>query len=133
LRSDQQAVAKPRRSSVLTVGLERVMSGATVIGDRLGQSRELGHPMDPARERDFSRRERDVLGELITGLVKRPIADRLCIAEDAVESHLKAIFRKLGASERARAVALAPGTAAVVDPARQPVQDARARRSWPSR
>jgi hypothetical protein len=81
LRSDQQEVARPRRSSALTVGLERVMSGATVIG----------------------------------------------------ESHLKAIFRKQGASERARAVALAPGSAAVVDPARQPFQDARARGSWPSR
>lgn len=101
----------------LTAGIERAMAGTIVIDDRLGRSRDLGHQIDPTEEYGFSRRERDVLGELVAGLDNRSIADRLCIAEDTVKSHLKAIFRKLGARDRAHAVALLLGTATVAGPA----------------
>ena len=54
-----------------------------------------------------------MLAEVLAGLDNKRIAERLCISEDTVKSHVKAIFRKLGARDRAHAVALALGTAAV--------------------
>jgi len=64
-----------------------------------------------AGESGLSRREREVLEEILAGLANKAIARRLCISEDTVKSHVKSIFRKLGARDRAHAVALAVGTA----------------------
>jgi hypothetical protein len=50
---------------------------------------------------------------MVAGLPNQQIAERLGICEDTVKSHVKAVFRKLGARDRAHAVALALGTAAV--------------------
>jgi DNA-binding NarL/FixJ family response regulator len=122
---------KDTAPGVLTASLDQAMSGVTVVDDRLGHSRELGRRIDPSGECGFSRREREVLGELIAGLDNRSIARQLCIAEDTVKTHLKAIFRKLGARDRAHAVALVLGTAAVVVPA-YPLAEARAGRRWTS-
>ena len=66
---------------------------------------------DCVAELGLSRREREVLDELMLGLDNKAIAIRLCISEDTVKSHVKAIFRKLGARDRAHAVALALGSA----------------------
>ena len=52
-----------------------------------------------------------MLGELVGGQDNRSIAATLGIAEETVKSHLKSIFRKLGARDRAHALALAIGTA----------------------
>jgi DNA-binding NarL/FixJ family response regulator len=122
---------KDTASGALTAGLDLAMSGVTVVDDRLGHTRETGRRIDPSGECGFSRREREVLGELIAGLDNRSIAKQLCIAEDTVKTHLKAIFRKLGARDRAHAVALVLGTAAVVVPAYS-LGDARAGRNWTS-
>ncbi len=52
---------------------------------------------------------------MLAGFGNKTIARRLCISEDTVKSHVKAIFRKLGARDRAHAVALALGTASLGD------------------
>ena len=62
----------------------------------------------------LSRREREVLAEVLSGFGNKMIAGRLHISEDTVKSHMKAIFRKLGARDRAHAVALALGRAPLV-------------------
>jgi DNA-binding NarL/FixJ family response regulator len=98
----------------LATCLRQAARGALVLDDRLGASRPGPALADAAAEFRLSRRERDVLDELLTGLDNRAIAGRLCISEDTVKSHVKAIFRKLGARDRAHAVALALGTAALV-------------------
>jgi DNA-binding NarL/FixJ family response regulator len=97
----------------LAAYLDEVAGGMRVLDQRLGRSRQGEHRTDPTDEFGLSRREREVLGEVLAGLDNRRIADRLCISEDTVKSHVKAIFRKLGARDRAHAVALALGTAAV--------------------
>jgi DNA-binding NarL/FixJ family response regulator len=98
----------------LTTCLRQAAQGALVLDDRLGASRPAPALADPTAEFRLSRRERDVLDELLTGLDNRAIAARLCISEDTVKSHVKAIFRKLGARDRAHAIALGLGTAALV-------------------
>jgi DNA-binding NarL/FixJ family response regulator len=100
--------------------LRQAACGMQVLDDRLGRS--VRSPQEPDRIADFglSRREREVLEELLHGLGNRAIAKLLCISEDTVKSHVKAIFRKLGARDRGHAIALALGTAAPSEPAGYP-------------
>ena len=64
----------------------------------------VGKPLTP--EVPLTRREQDVLDELIQGQSNRTIGRNLFISEDTVKSHVKAILRKLGARDRAHAVSL---------------------------
>jgi DNA-binding NarL/FixJ family response regulator len=102
---------KSSRPEALADYLRQAALGLPVLDDRLGASRPGPALTDVTAEFGLSRRERDVLDELLTGLDNRAIAARLCISEDTVKSHVKAIFRKLGARDRAHAIALALGTA----------------------
>ena len=52
-------------------------------------------------------REREILAQLATGQRDREIADRLSLAETTVKTHVQRILRKLGARNRAEAVAKA--------------------------
>jgi DNA-binding NarL/FixJ family response regulator len=122
---------KDTAPAVLTACLDRAAAGSVVIDERLGASREPARPIDPADEVGFSRREREVVAELVAGLDNRLIADRLCIAEETVKSHVKAIFRKLGARDRAHALALVLGTAVpTISPVKASMASAR---TWAGR
>jgi len=102
---------KDSTAEALLAALCQVAAGGTVLDDRLGRQRHRGEAPDCVAELGLSRREREVLDELRLGLDNKAIAVRLCISEDTVKSHVKAIFRKLGARDRAHAVALALGSA----------------------
>jgi DNA-binding NarL/FixJ family response regulator len=97
----------------LAAYLDEAAAGLRVLDQRLGRARRGERRTDPTDEFGLSPREREVLGEMLAGLANKKIAERLCISEDTVKSHVKAIFRKLGARDRAHAVALALGSAAV--------------------
>jgi DNA-binding NarL/FixJ family response regulator len=112
----------------LAAYLDEVAAGMRVLDRRLGRSRPGEHRIDPADEFGLSRREREVLGEVLTGLDNSRIAARLCISQDTVKSHVTAIFRKLGARDRAHAVALGLGTAAVAGQHLYPVSQVPAQR-----
>ena len=90
----------------ILAALGRVMRGRVVVDPRLGHSRRA-----TAAESGYglSRRESEVLAEIVRGLDNRAIADRLYISIDTVKSHVKAILRKLGARDRAHVVALVLG------------------------
>jgi len=47
-----------------------------------------------------------LLAEVVRGLDNRGIAARLCISEETVKTHVKAILRKLKANSRAQVVAM---------------------------
>ena len=64
----------------------------------------VAKPFTP--EVPLTRREQDVLDELLQGQSNRQIGRNLFISEDTVKSHVKAILRKLGARDRAHAVSL---------------------------
>lgn len=55
---------------------------------------------------NLTRRENEVLILLGAGLTNADIAERLYIAEGTVKSHLKSVFSKLGAANRAEAIVL---------------------------
>ena len=60
---------------------------------------------DPLRR--LTRRERDVLAELVKGLPNRTIAKNLDVQEVTVKCHLMRIYRKLGVENRVQAVKFA--------------------------
>ncbi|MDI3315914.1 MAG: helix-turn-helix transcriptional regulator [Mycobacterium sp.] len=57
--------------------------------------------------RDLSEREAQVLGFIAAGLGDVEIAEALGLSVNTTKSHVKRLFRKLGARDRANAVALA--------------------------
>lgn len=72
----------------------------------------IGHLADPrglpgaGRSRtELSQREMDVLLGMTEGLSNAEIAVELVLAEDTVKTHARRLFRKLGAGDRADAVA----------------------------
>lgn len=115
---------KDTTPEAITAGLDRVAAGEVVLDARLGASRGASFPVAVLLGSDFSRREGEVLTELARGLDNKSIASRLCVSEETVKSHVKAIFRKLGARDRAHAVALALGAGVPAPPPAPPVTDA---------
>ncbi|WP_369046657.1 helix-turn-helix transcriptional regulator [Sinomonas sp. P10A9] len=70
----------------------------------------LDAPMPPSREGaewGLGEREEQVLGLLSGGLRNRAIAAELNVSENTVKFHLRNLFRKLGVSSRAEAIAVA--------------------------
>lgn len=59
-----------------------------------------------ARLAPLSHRETEILGMLAEGLANKNIAARLGISEHTVKTHLASLFGKLGADNRAEAVAI---------------------------
>jgi DNA-binding NarL/FixJ family response regulator len=83
-------------------------AGRTVVDPQIrrveGGAEPVSRELTP--EVPLTRRESDVLDELIQGQSNRVIGKNLFISEDTVKSHVKAILRKLGARDRAHAVSL---------------------------
>lgn len=66
-----------------------------------------GHGLESLKAQGLTTRELEVLRILGDGLSDREIAARLYLSEATVKTHLKAVYRKLKARNRAQAVALA--------------------------
>ena len=56
---------------------------------------------------ELSTRQREILKSLTSGLTNKEIAQQLGIRRDSVEDHINTLFAKLGATNRAEAVAIA--------------------------
>src|SRR3979490_1115151 len=79
---------------------------------------------------NLSRRELEIAGLVAQGLTNREIARRLFISERTVDGHLEHVREKLGVNTRAQIAAwvVRQGTAPVVAPASQPVNQPAQRR-----
>jgi DNA-binding NarL/FixJ family response regulator len=97
----------------LVTSLEMVHAGETVVdttlAGRVASSAARLHSGEfwPGARLGLSQRESEVLGLIVAGLSNRAIAGRLVIGDETVKSHTRAIYRKLGVSDRAGAVAAA--------------------------
>jgi DNA-binding CsgD family transcriptional regulator len=61
----------------------------------------------------LSKREREILQKVADGATTRQVATDLGISPHTVKTHLERIFEKLGANDRAQAVAIAIRTGIV--------------------
>lgn len=92
-----------------------VIVSSDQVGELVGSRAADAPPRDfpDARRRSSAQipaltpREREILAMLAEGLPNKLIASRLGISDHTVKTHLEAVFDKLGASNRAEAVARA--------------------------
>jgi DNA-binding NarL/FixJ family response regulator len=88
-------------------GIRTVNGGASYLEPRVA-SKLMAEVSSPRRASGaLSEREREVLRLVAEGLPTKQIAGNLSISERTVKFHVNSIFRKLGADNRAQAVALA--------------------------
>jgi DNA-binding NarL/FixJ family response regulator len=93
--------------------LELVRSGNTAIDPGLAArgvetaARLQRGEFWPGARHGLTQRESEILSHMVSGLSNRRIATKLIIGDETVKSHLRAIYRKLGVSDRTSAVAAA--------------------------
>jgi len=97
-------VSKSLPAPRLVEALESVAAGEWVD---TGGFRPPGPGHWPGAEWGLSARESETLALLATGMGNRAIAEALYVSENTVRTHLKSVFRKLGATSRSQAVARA--------------------------
>ncbi|MCY7417824.1 MAG: response regulator transcription factor [Chloroflexi bacterium] len=82
----------------LVDALRRVIDGETVVDPTI-VARLLGRKRKHDPLADLTDREREVLGLVAEGLSNRAIGARLVVTDRTVETHMTAIFSKLGLEE----------------------------------
>ncbi len=85
-------------AAMLVDTLRRVCEGETVVDPTI-VSRLMGRKRRDDPLLQLTAREREVLELVAEGLSNRAIAERLVVADRTVESHMTAIFGKLGLEE----------------------------------
>ena len=87
--------------------MEACEAGAKQFGLRPRQRRPTSSNRTPGA---LTRREREVLALIVTGMTNRQIAQRLTISEKTAEGHVGNILAKLSCSSRIKAAELARAT-----------------------
>jgi DNA-binding NarL/FixJ family response regulator len=87
--------------------IRQVQAGESYLSPRVAAKLVDGVTRPRGRSGMLSPRERSVLRLVAAGLSNRQIAETLSISERTVKFHVTALFNKLGADNRAQAVALA--------------------------
>lgn len=96
------AIMKNAKLPELVSAIRKVALGHRAVSDEIEQMMTDNPPVP-----ELSSRQSEILAFVIQGLSNAEIADRLAISAPMVRDHLKAIFAKLGAANRAEAVAIA--------------------------
>lgn len=97
---------KDSSAETLIGAIRSTAAGETVLSPAIA-TRLASHVHSPTRRANLSAREREVLVLVARGTPNRVIAKELFVSEATVKTHLTHIFDKLGASDRAAAVATA--------------------------
>jgi len=95
------AIMKSATNSELVSAIRAIAAGKHVIADDI-RRQTVGRP--PA---SLTVRQLEVLGSVSKGFTNREIADQFGISPESVKTHLENIFKRIGASSRSEAVAIA--------------------------
>jgi DNA-binding NarL/FixJ family response regulator len=101
----RRAISAGADGAVLEDELDNALA-ATVAAAAAGQISFPQALQGTAEEPSLTRREKQVLGNVVTGFTNAQIAHELGLAESTVKSHLSSAFSKLGVASRAEAAAL---------------------------
>ena len=96
------ALTKATANAKLLTAIRTVADGRRVIAPEITKRIEQDPPAP-----ELTDRQRTILGSITRGLTNADIARQLGIREDSVKEHLNTIFAKIGAANRAEAVAIA--------------------------
>ena len=96
------AIMKTAEDAALVGAIRKIATGEKVISSEI---RKLLSDNPPVPR--LTPRQRDVLASIMRGLTNREIAVELGIRHDGVDRHVNAILAKIGAANRAEAVAIA--------------------------
>lgn len=103
-RGAESYVLKGTTSDELVAAIRAVARGEAFVPPAIAA--QLARAVRAPRER-LTAREREILTLLAEGLSNRAVGERLGIAERTVKFHVGEILARLGASNRAQAVAIA--------------------------
>jgi DNA-binding NarL/FixJ family response regulator len=104
-RGADSYVLKGTSSDELVAVIRAVAAGGTLIPPEIAG--QLARAVRQPRRDRLTAREREILALLAEGLSNRAAAERLGIAERTVKFHVAEILARLGAANRAQAVAIA--------------------------
>jgi DNA-binding NarL/FixJ family response regulator len=104
-RGADSYVLKGTSSDELVAVVRAVAAGKPLIPSEIAA--QLARAVRQPRRDRLTEREREILGLLAAGLSNRAIGERLGITERTVKFHVGEILARLGASNRAQAVAIA--------------------------
>jgi DNA-binding NarL/FixJ family response regulator len=103
-------IPKTMHGAAMLNALRLVLSGARYIPDltlSFSDAQEGDQASPPGQTVGLTRREREILRHLTTGLQNKEIARQLGIESVTVSLHLRSIYKKLNVSNRTQAVRLA--------------------------
>jgi DNA-binding NarL/FixJ family response regulator len=106
---------KDASPDALVDAARNAVEGNAVIHPQLTKTfiEEAASSGDESRPTPLSKREREILQKVADGATTRQVATDLGISPHTVKTHLERIFEKLGANDRAQAVAIAIRTGLV--------------------
>ena len=96
------AITKSTANAKLLSAIRTVAAGRKFISPEVARLIATDPPAPSLTDR-----QRDILDGLARGLTNAEIANQLGIATDSVKEHINVVFSKLGAANRAEAVAIA--------------------------
>ena len=96
------AILKSASNADLITAIRAVASGKSAISEDVQKMLRADPPIQNLTERQLQ-----ILNSVMRGFTNQDIARQLGIREDSVKEHLYNIFEKIGASNRAEAVAIA--------------------------
>jgi DNA-binding NarL/FixJ family response regulator len=106
---------KDASSEALVDAAKQAVEGRAVIHPQLTKAfiEEVQHAEEAPSTTPLSKREKEILQMVANGSTTKEVARDLGISPHTVKTHLERIFEKLGANDRAQAVAIAIRTGLV--------------------
>jgi len=106
---------KDASADALVDAAQKAVEGGAVIHPQLTKTfiEEVHLSESPSEQAPLSKREREILQKIANGATTKEVATELGISPHTVKTHLERIFEKLGANDRAQAVAIAIRTGLV--------------------
>ncbi len=96
------AITKSNANAQLLTAIRAIAAGKRWVSPEIEKQIATDPPVQKLTER-----QEQVLSSIVRGLTNADIAHQLGIREDSVKEHLNLIFSKIGAANRAEAVAIA--------------------------